>query len=178
MSKVRNLFWIVMCLLAFPALARAETTACDLLTKADVQEIIGMQVTETRSRSLELCAGFCETTTGTGCMYIGTLAGAQHVAYLAVELPPYFKRDMVGFARAFMKSEADSGAQTAEMVVVGQPAFWGFSPKNQSQLHILDGDEVHFLIIEQGPGVAAENDIALQHAQAMAARVYDRYKAQ
>jgi len=178
MSKLRNLFWIVMCLLAFPALARAETTACDLLTKADVEEITGMKVTQTKLESLELCAGLCETATGTRCIYTGTFAGGQHAVDLAVELPPYFKRDMVGFARAFMKSEADSGAQTAEMIVVGQPAFWSLSPKNQSQLHILDGDEVHFLIIEQGPGVVAENDIALRHAQAMAARVYDRYKAQ
>ncbi len=174
MSKVRNLFWIVMCLLAFPALARAETTACDLLTKADVEEVTGMQVTQTKLDSLELCAGLCETATGTRCVYIGTLAGAQHVVELEVELPPYIMHNMIGMAKAEMEEEKGRGARAAEMQVLGFPAFWDFAGW-YARLHILDGDEVHFLIGEDG---VRQNDIALQHAQAMAARVYDRYKAQ
>ncbi len=174
MSKLRNAFWVALCLLAFPALAHAETTACDLLTKADVEGITGMQVTKTRLESLNLCAGLCETTTGTRCIYIGTLAGAQHVVDLELELPPYFKRDMLSFERAMMDDDKGRGAQTAELQVLGRPAFWSFA-RGYAKLNIVDGDEVHFLILED---VVGQNDVALQHAQAMAARVYSRYKAQ
>jgi len=169
-----GLVWIVMGLLAFPALARAETTACDLLTKADVEDITGMQVTQTRLESLSLCAGFCETATGTRCIYIGTLEGVQHVVDLEVELPPYIKRDMIGLARGMMEEDKGRGAQTAEMQVLGFPAFWSFAG-GYARLHILDGDEVHFSI---GEDRVTQNDVALQHAEIMAARVYDRYRAQ
>jgi len=174
-QKARNLLWIVMCLLAFPALARADTTACDLLTKADVEDITGMQVTQTKLESLSLCAGFCETSTGSRCIYIGTLDGAPHLVDLEVELPPYIVRDMIGLEEKMLKDE--KGAQTAEMQVLGLPAFWRFSygPYSYTHLHILDGDKVHFLIIENS---GAQNDVSLQRAETLAARVYDRYKAQ
>ncbi len=171
-EKACNLLWIVVCLLAFPALAKAGTTACDLLTKADVEAVTGIQVTETKLESLNLCAGFCETTTGTRCIYVGTLAGAQHAVYLAEELPPYMVRDVIGVDETTAKPAKD--VQTTRMQVLGRPGLWFFAG-SYAYLHIVDGNEVHFLIWEDG---ITQNDIALQHALAMAARVYERYKVQ
>ncbi len=171
MRKHRTLLCILIGLFAFPALARAETTACDLLTKADVEDVTGMQVTRTKVEDLSLCAGVCETTTGSRCAYIGTLAGASHTTYLDVELPPYMQSDLLGMWRRIAKE--DKGQHTTEMQIMGRPAFWTFD-RDYAFLHIFDGDEVHFLIWE---GDITRNDIALQHAQAMAARVYDRYLA-
>ncbi len=172
MQKAGYLFWTIMCLLAFPALARAEQTACDLLTKADVEAITGMQVTATKLESLGLCAGFCISTTGTRCVYTGMLAGSLHDVYLAVEFPPYAVRDIIGFDEDTAKQT--QGVHTARMRVLGLPALWFISPKFYAFLHIVDGGDVHFLIGQDG---IPDDDVALHQALSMADRVYGRYKA-
>ena len=160
--------------------ARAEPTACDLMTKADVEAITGMTVKKTEMDSLKFCAGMCEAENGTRCTYIGTLVRVDQAITLEFELPPYHIPDPFGVAERMDK--ASPHTRTMRMTVGGLPALWEYGPGGSS-LHIIDGDTVHFRILQtivasDKPYGPLFNDAAsLAQAQALYARIRQHYDA-
>ena len=165
-----------------PMAAQAETTACDLLTRADVEAVTGTTVTKVEPGSLEICGGLCETLTGTTCAYSGTLGEVRQTVRLSFELPPYMVKDPFGLAEIIAGPIRND--HMAQITVGGMPGQWDFSP-GESSLHVLDGNTAHFRIVQQvtfaqdmkTDGPLFDEAMSMQQAQALYARVWQHYQA-
>ncbi|MEW5912954.1 MAG: hypothetical protein AB1814_10390 [Thermodesulfobacteriota bacterium] len=157
---------IALCLLLVAApLAWAKApAACDILTQADAQGVLGQNVKSAMSRGpnaigQSIC--FYEVTKGTAVRYV----------QLSLTLPPPAMRKNMNAAQLFAQTKASvQGAQSVPGV--GDKAFWGGSGlKAGAGLHVLKGD--YYLTVDVASGDPARN---LDQAKKLAAELIKRLK--
>jgi hypothetical protein len=151
-----------------PGVAEARgSTACDYLSKSDIEGVTGKPVVSVQPRPLTVCTGPCESTNGTQCQFKDR---ASNSISLDLYWPPYTLGDWVATYRAIDRS--DKHAQTADINDLGAPALWSYRrDRGYSMLRVIDGDRVHFAIRQQGEN---KGDVALNNARALASLVLTR----
>jgi hypothetical protein len=151
-------------LLAPAAAAARGTTACDFLSKSDIESVTGKPVVSVTPRPLTICAGLCESTNGTQCQFKDRDSNSIS---LDLYWPPYTLGDWVATYRAIDRS--DKHAQTADVDDLGVPALWSYRrDRAYGLLRVIDDNRVHFAIREQGQN---KGDVALNNARALASLV-------
>jgi hypothetical protein len=158
----------VALLLPGAAMARG-TSACDFLSKSDIENVTGKPVVSVTPRPLTVCAGLCESTNGTQCQFKDRDSNSIS---LDVYWPPYTLGDWVATYRDIDRS--DKHAQTADINDLGVPALWSYRrDRAYGLLRVIDDDRVHFAIREQGQN---KGEVALNNARALASLVQARLR--
>ncbi len=118
-------FWVALTAIAIvllPAVAMADPTACDLLTKADVEQVTGLSVDDPILQKLgedHLCGGFCGGR-GSSCTFTSS---AGHSVVLTFMLPPLGPGDMKAGVRMAAES---AGKQISDIDDLGTTGLWTF----------------------------------------------------
>ena len=163
------------------AAANAQIDACNLLNRDDVEAVTGMRVEEMHEDALENCTQACDAHAGTRCTLSGVRDGTGYVVSLEFGLPPFAVADPLA-AGVPRYGPPLSWDRAQRMDVDGLPGRWDFTP-GRSVLHVVDGDAVRFLIIDEVTeqdkpvGPLAHADEALRLVEALYARVRQRYLA-
>jgi hypothetical protein len=167
---MRSILFLCALLSAAPATA-GPLTACDFITQAEVEKMLGEKVGPPAVTDGGICAGLCPSINDSRCDF-STLGENKKEFYFYVLLPPYAFP-----ARSERKIyESDKGDRVVVQDVpgLGKDAFWYYRYDiKQSLLFVYRGDIVHLMVQEIG----VDPHPALANAARASALALERFKA-
>ena len=167
---------IALCASLFAAWIGSATagplTACDFITQAEVETMLGEKVGPPAVTDGGICAGLCPSINDSRCDF-ATLGGNKKELYFYVLLPPY--EFSTRSEREMFKSDRDDlDVVVQEVPGLGKDAFWYYRYDiSQSLLFVYRGDTAHLMVQEIG----VEPHAALANAARASALGLKRFDA-
>jgi hypothetical protein len=166
---MRSILFLCAFLMAAPACA-GPLTACDFITQAEVEKIVGAPVSPPIVQELNICAGYCASLNSSRCEFMTTEAKPREF-FLCVELPPYLLT--VPQERIPFLSYRSEDMLVQDVPGFGKDAIWFFDYYwTQSEFASFPRPKVRIQIHETGtrPSRALADAIS---ATSIALRKYD-----
>ena len=154
-----------------PAFAHAEMTACQLLERADIEQITSLKFEMAQSERLNVCGGLCDGINGWRCLY--KMAYAPGDIFIEVYRPPFhLPGGLDTYRRMF---SADTDGETSDVSEL--PGIWYFRGdqlNGRGILRVDDRDRARLIIIVEGEA----GDKALSDASGIARLVLTRLRGE
>ena len=145
-------------------------TACDFITQADVERIVGASVSPPMVQELNMCGGYCASLNTSRCEF-KTVESKPKEFYLAVELPPYLLSPRE--ERIPYEAYQSDDALVEDVPGFGKDTIWYYDYHwKQSEFVSFPRAKARFVVHQTSaePGRALANAIA---ATAIALKKYD-----
>jgi len=152
--------------------ASGPLSACDFITRAEVEKMLGEKVAPPMVTDGGICAGMCASLNNSRCDFSTAGEGKKKEFYFYVLLPPY---EFSGRAeRETMESDEGKNVAVQDVAGFGEGAFWYYRYDiEQSLFFIYPNRRVHFMVQE----INAEPHAAFAVAAAASALGLKRFGA-
>ncbi|HEY4113252.1 MAG TPA: hypothetical protein VGM17_04255 [Rhizomicrobium sp.] len=167
----------ILLIFSFSAVAPAwadALTACDFVSQAEVEKLLGEMVAGPTVTDENLCAGLCPTINASRCDFKTLATSHAKQLYLSVELPPY------EFSMQSERNISDNNAREMRHVSIadvsgfGKGAFRWYSADIEQTLFFANpGPSVRFMVQE----INVEPKAALTNAIAVVTTALDKYRS-